>query len=38
VADCYVAASHVRPGTAARLQVKRDGKEMELTVKVQSGF
>jgi hypothetical protein len=38
VTDCYAAASHVRPGTAARLRVKRDGKEQELTVKVQAGL
>jgi hypothetical protein len=38
VVDCYRAAAHVRPGTAARLLVKRDGKEMNLTVTVQSGL
>jgi hypothetical protein len=38
VVDCYRAAGHVRPGTAAKLVVKRDGKEMELTVTVQSGL
>src|SRR5262249_38214485 len=32
VADCYAAASRVRPGAEARLVVKRDGKEVELTV------
>jgi len=38
VVDCYQAASFVRPGTAARLVVVRDGKEVELTVKVAAGF
>ena len=38
VADCYRAASYVRAGTAARLVVLRDGKEVELTVKVAAGF
>jgi membrane-associated protease RseP (regulator of RpoE activity) len=38
VADCYQAAVHVRPGMTARLNVLRDGKEVELTVKVQAGL
>jgi hypothetical protein len=38
VNDCYAAAAHVRPGTAARVRVKRDGKEQELTIKVQTGL
>jgi hypothetical protein len=38
VADCYQAASFVRPGTAARLVVIREGKELELTVKVARGL
>lgn len=38
VADCYVAAGYVRPGTVARIQVKRDGKELELTVQVKTGL
>jgi S1-C subfamily serine protease len=38
VADCYAAASYVAPGTEARLRIRRDGKEMELTVKVQAGL
>lgn len=38
VADCYAAAAHVPPGREARLRVRRDGKEMELTVKVQPGL
>jgi hypothetical protein len=37
VADCYVAASFVRPGTEARLVVLRGGKEVELTVTVVAG-
>jgi hypothetical protein len=38
VADCYEAASHVRPGTEARVTVRRDGQERELTVKVRNGL
>jgi aspartyl protease/PDZ domain-containing protein len=38
VADCYAAASYVPPGSEARLRIRRDGKEMELTVKVQAGL
>jgi len=38
VVDCYQAASLVRPGTAARLTLLRDGKEVEMTVKVGTGF
>ena len=38
VADCYQAAVHVRPGMTAQLTVLRDGKEVELTVKVQAGL
>jgi hypothetical protein len=38
VADTYRAAGHVAAGTAARLGIRRDGKEMELTVAVQSGL
>jgi predicted metalloprotease with PDZ domain len=38
VADCYLAATFVRPGTAARLVILREGKEMELTVKVLPGL
>ena len=38
VVDCYRAAGHVRPGTSAKLAVRRDGKEMELTVTVQPGL
>ncbi|HYV38414.1 MAG TPA: PDZ domain-containing protein [Gemmataceae bacterium] len=38
VADCYQAASAVRPGMTARLVVLREGKEVELTVKVATGL
>jgi Aspartyl protease/PDZ domain len=38
VTDCYQAASFVRPGTAARLVVMREGKEVELTVRVLPGL
>ena len=38
VNDTYLAASSVRPGTAARLGIRRDGKDMELTVTVQPGM
>jgi Aspartyl protease/PDZ domain len=38
VVDCYQAASFVRPGQQARLVIQRDGKEIELTVKVAPGF
>jgi PDZ domain-containing protein/aspartyl protease len=38
VTDCYAAAVRVRPGHEARLRIKRDGKEMDLTVKVVAGL
>jgi hypothetical protein len=38
VADCYFAASHVRPGSRAVLVVRRGGKEVELTVTVGAGL
>jgi membrane-associated protease RseP (regulator of RpoE activity) len=38
VADTYEAASHVKPGTAVKVVVKRDGKEQELTVKPSAGL
>ena len=38
VADCYAAAGYVPAGSEARLRISRNGKEMELTVKVQSGL
>jgi hypothetical protein len=37
VADCYVAAGFVQPGTTARLTVLRQGKEMNVTIMVQAG-
>jgi hypothetical protein len=37
VPDCFAAAAHVRPGAEARLRIRRDGKERELTLKVQPG-
>jgi hypothetical protein len=36
--DLYVAAGYIKPGKAAPVVVKRDGKEMELQVKPTSGF
>jgi hypothetical protein len=38
VVDTFRAAGDVRPGTTARLGIRRDGKEMELTVTVISGL
>jgi hypothetical protein len=38
VPDCYAAAGYVPAGTEARLRISRKGKEMDLTVKVQSGL
>jgi hypothetical protein len=38
VADCYLAASFVRPGQHAVLVIRRDGKDMEIKVSVQSGL
>jgi hypothetical protein len=38
VVDCYRAAGHIRPGSSAQLAIRRDGKEMQLTVTVQSGL
>lgn len=38
VQDCYMAATHVRPGTRARITIRRDGKEQELTVQVREGL
>jgi hypothetical protein len=38
VADCYEAAATVRPGTTAALRVVRGGEELELTVRVATGF
>ena len=38
VADCYAAAGYVPAGTEARVRISRNGKEMELTVKVRAGL
>lgn len=38
VNDCYAAAAQVPAGTAARLVVRRDGKDVELTVTAQPGL
>ena len=38
VADCFAAAVNVPPGAEATLRVRRDGKEIALTVKVQPGL
>ncbi|HEV3258471.1 MAG TPA: PDZ domain-containing protein [Gemmataceae bacterium] len=36
--DAYLAASYVKPGTAAQVVVKRGGKELQLTVKPRLGL
>jgi hypothetical protein len=38
VADCYRAASHVSPGQPAPVVVRRDGRELNLTVKPRIGI
>jgi hypothetical protein len=38
VTDCYAAARHVKPGTAARVTLKRAGEELERTVTPRSGL
>jgi hypothetical protein len=38
VADCYAAAGHVKPGTAAKVVIQRGGKEMELIVTPRPGL
>ncbi len=38
VVDCFTAAARVKPGTPARLTIRRDGKEMQLTVTPSSGL
>jgi hypothetical protein len=38
VADCFAAASHVRPGSAVPVHIRRDGQEKELTVTPQRGL
>ena len=37
-ADCAAAASHIAPGREARLIIRREGKEIELKIKVQAGL
>ena len=38
VIDCYVAAGMLRPGMTCNVQVKRDGKKMELKLTVRAGL
>jgi membrane-associated protease RseP (regulator of RpoE activity) len=38
VADCYAAAGHVRPETAVRVTIRRNGRELELAVTPRSGL
>ncbi len=38
VADCYAAARHVKPGTAAKVTLKRQGEEVERTVTPRNGL
>jgi PDZ domain/Aspartyl protease len=38
VADCYLAASHLRLGVPVPVRVMRDGKKMQLTVTVRAGL
>jgi PDZ domain/Aspartyl protease len=38
VLDCYTAASHVQPGSTAGVTLLRNGKELELTVRVRAGL
>jgi hypothetical protein len=38
VADAYAAAGYVRPGSEARVRVKRNERELELTVTPRAGF
>jgi hypothetical protein len=38
VADCYAAAGYVKPGTAVVVVVRRDGKELELSVTPAAGL
>jgi hypothetical protein len=38
LADLYEVASHVKPGVAVSVSIKRDGKEMELKVKPRAGL
>jgi hypothetical protein len=38
VADCYAAVGHVKPGTAAKVLIRRSGKEIELTITPRPGL
>jgi hypothetical protein len=38
LADCYLAASHVKPGTEAKVLIERKGRKIEFIVKPQAGF
>lgn len=38
VADCYAAAAAVKPGSTIKAAIKRDGKEMELSITPSSGL
>lgn len=38
LADAYQAAGHVKPGDSATVMVRRAGRDLELTVKPQTGF
>jgi hypothetical protein len=38
VAECFTAASQIKPGTAVPATIKRDGKEMEVMVKPVAGL
>jgi S1-C subfamily serine protease len=38
VTDCYTAAGHVKPGSAVKVVVRREGSEKELTVKPTFGL
>lgn len=38
VADCYQAASYIRPGTTVNATILRDGKEMKLKIKGKAGL
>jgi hypothetical protein len=38
VADCYAAAAAVKPGTAAKATIRRDGKEIELSITPSPGL
>ena len=38
LADAYLATSYVKPGTAAKVVIKRNGREREQTVKPRPGL